>query len=231
MSISARFLYHKPFVVCSELDVEPGEEWDHVAFETEPEDPTGNPGLTQAMRFWWDIEQIEATPSGTISRVTPTPYSASFSKGYKAVGMDTDGLNEALTEGPMVEGWSSTDPEVAVVEPRNRVCYEHPDINLPVGIVSNIYVYYTGAEQGGWAFAVCFIGGEWRLYYRYEFFVSVGDIAGRVANPAYAVGATAVASGTTAFRGLTLDWAGYEYGGGTLDSAGITFATTDFTYP
>jgi len=236
MSETTRFLYPSAFTFCASEATTPASgpfgDFDYVAFA----DVGGDAGLAQAMRFWWNIEQINFYPVG----------SASSSGGYAIDFADISGFSEPLASGTdlatLNQGGSiiATDSDASnttpAAAPSARVCYKFGSaFSLPT-IISLQSSYVVGTTKGYSCeiyFIVAYVSSEWRLYY-YIWIKAAANILNPTPNTEMTIQNPAQGaltySGTISIDGLTLNWTadGNDTIGTALD---LTADATFFTYP
>jgi hypothetical protein len=189
-------------------------QYDSVVFHV----TSGDAGLAEAMRFFWMIEQVTFTPTGTVTNTSSPFNSISFSKTYTAPLPATADLSNYLVSGSVLglrrSDPTSSDTALASVEPVYRACSDNlvHRFDMQYSVVSSISTY----ERGFFDIVVAYTGIDWRLYYRFYFFDET--ITLRIRNPAFSSGGV-VTSGTVSLGGLTLAWDG-ETPGGTYVASG-----------
>lgn len=199
----------------------------------------GDGGLREAMRLWWCLEQVEFTPSGT---VTFTPSSRSFSKVFRAPdSFDVAGSNGSIT-GSMVASTSLTGLTLATTtkEPALRT------VSSEIGLFYDLLNYHqtwlyvpspnTELEAGSAIFRIQNVSGQWRLYYEFSFQITTTRTTPSLAqgslfitNPSNSQ--PPIATGTMTVAGYSLSWSAFTTpSGATASGVGLSATSVEWTF-
>lgn len=249
MSATTPFRHPRPFPFSASAAVPPedltGQEpWSYVNLT----EVSGDRGLGEAQKFWWNLESIEFQLSGAYDNMSEV---SSFSRVFEFPNPDTSGtlsFNETVGGSAFV---NAVPPEGSYVrDPRLRI----PIVTPAVGSVSlswtfdldppdpDSYKYQSGVAE----FRIAYDPGSsrWRLYYRFNFTVGVNFAAWSVTirntEPTWDPGEFTfwdLDSGIVDLAGYTLPWQSFVYAdspefpegdySGSIVSASVGF----FSYP
>lgn len=222
MSTATAFKHHRPFPFCKSQASGPGGAgYDYVDFPVSGSDE----GLAAAMQFFWNIENITITPSGsgvlgglpssfTTSVLWPSPSLTDLTF-YSASGFI---VNESLSGGVIVTNRDNA--------PISRVCTQYG---------TNLSVTYQNTVRERYLFFIRIVyhaaTSRWRLYYNFS--IQLTQIALAVivnpSNTGFSNG-TVVNTGTFTLAGLTLSWEARKGPINTFVGSGLTVSETYWTY-
>jgi len=193
---------------------------------------SGDEGLAHAMSLWWNLENIEFTPSGT---QTLFPGVISFSKTFRAFTPNTTELTRFETRGAIAGNNGITSTSTPNVEPAFRQCPAQGAFQT--GMLASLNSTYTKTEPDDPTREACavvfYIGyssNRWRLYYTFDFRVfspGAESLGLFIFNPNFSSGVPE-ATGTVSLFGLTLNWEGF--GNFSPSGFGLSASSTNWSF-
>lgn len=226
MSTAIAFKYHRPFPFCESDATDPGATYDYI-----PLTSTGwDLGLSEAMRIWWLLETIEFTPTGSFgTSLVPAVFSHSFR--YPNPD-NTDLLYYEITSCSLCK--STTDTSQVANSPSDRVCISG-NTNPVIAKLdySKVVLLSTTQENSDVNLVISCISGEWRLYYKFLFEVTLLPLGeqGIICNPENDGGGTNVSSGTFSLFGYSLNWVAQNLGPDSgVSGLGLSATSGFFTF-
>jgi hypothetical protein len=232
MSTATPFLYREGFFPASDYGSSSLDGWDYVTLTQTDSDL----GLREAMRIWWMLEQVTVTPSGS---VTLRGITQSFSKVYRApdcLDIASSGASSYL-RGAICASLIGATLNTPIQQPVNRVVLRAGNGGLG-SVLGHRQIF--AAEEGNTDLRVTFIGGEWRLYYRFLFLVVVevtspASLAALlIQNPARsAIGYNPLGiTGSNTVAGYSLNWSAFsrEDPAATFSGVGLSASSVEWTF-
>jgi hypothetical protein len=227
MSVATAFIFPRLFPFC--VDDESayysgtGTDFDYV----------GNLTLAEVMALFWNLETFTIETAGTITDAGGSAGGATSLTLNPIAGTPWD---EGYSEGAWYDFGTVTAfaSWPAFRAPRDRICHDYA---ATPGAIASIDVADSGGN--GSAFLDLALStdpsnaGKYRLYYRFQFVPArTGSSPPTLtfSNPASNL-ATAIASGTFAIGGITLNWEANDQDAGTTPAGlDMTASSSDFTY-
>lgn len=203
----------------------PGYNYDSVDFTASG----GDEGFAQAFKFFWMLERLQFTPTGTTTIGADT---ASFTKVFSGPLPDTSnllvfrlsgayvGFSVVANNGGGLSGSVFTSTSQAFVEPVLRVCQSSY-------CAAAQFLYDLAADQTAtYEFWIVYESSKWRLYYRFNF----GNSLASITNSAN-TGALVITTGTMTIDGLSLGWVANSSSVASIDSGyGLSGSATFLTF-
>lgn len=214
MSETTRFLHPRPFPFCeSEAPLPSG--GDEVFFDYV--ELTGSDGgLAEAMRIWWNLENIN--------------YSTTFGDFELEDLGNPSYVPDDIVGGSVVASAPYTPTSLTTAAaPSQRVCYSSGSWGFSYALVfRGIWIRPTGSGA-----VIIFIAndgaGQWRMYYSFAF-RNAADSA-IITMPSQPQPWPSVDSGTADLFGYSVDWECFADTGSGVTSASLSISSTFFTYP
>jgi hypothetical protein len=210
----------------------PSDSYDYVTLTASG----GDEGLAEAMRLWWNLESVSLTPTGYMERIAN--YPAGGSREFSGVyGTTPDPANYSYrVRGSVTAGTDQYGTGPTVVQPKERVCTAfNSDTFKPlvVNVAQQFPEFYPASSESGYfIFQIAYVDSQWRLYYKFSFFIYDDRhvVSADIGNPAYAHRSYPdTETGTFDIFGYTLDWEA-RIKADTYSDFGLSATSSFFTY-